>query len=240
MTDESRQPAPDQVPTSAPATIQMGTLSLEQLRGIVLTNPRLAQRVLTDKRVPDEVVRETLRAETLIRLGHIDNVSDAATAAARAIRAAANEKPVAAARLLPPAVILADCAVLADAPDAASSCIDLKHLARDHADLPRMLIAACLRGVAIYHQHSCQHARHLFSRLHAARTRAAGPDALTRALAEARDTIDACCAARDLDHKPPQPSAFTIGALVQPEPLAGALADRILRLPGRHECCATA
>jgi hypothetical protein len=239
MTDESRK-VPGQPPIGASAATRgtggAGLQSLGHLRGIVLTNPRLAQRVLTEQRVADHVVRETLRAETLIRLG---NPRAAATAATGAVEAAAAEDPVAPARLLPAAVVLADCAILSGAPDAASGCIDLKHLAREYADLPRMVVAVALRGVAIYHQRSCRHARRLFSGLHVARARMAGVDAIAVALAEARDTIDACCAARQLGHKPPvQPPAFTVGGLVQSELTPSALADRILRLPGCHDCAA--
>jgi hypothetical protein len=240
VTDQSRHTSAGRSPTERPATIDGPEKpclpSLDHLRRIVVTNPGFAERLLTERRVPDPVLRHTLQAEILIRLG---NTSDAATVATRAVQTAAQEDPVAPARLLPAAVILADCAVLSGAPDAAGSCIDLKHLARNYADHSRMIIAVALRGVAIYHQQSCQHARRLFNGLHVLQARVASAGAIDAALVHARDTIDACCTARRLAHQPPsQRPAFTVCGLVQPQPAPGALADRILRLPGRHDCTA--
>ena len=206
--------------------------SLDQLRGIVLAYPRMAERVLNERRVPDPVLRYTLRAESHLRLGKLDA---AYTAALCAVQTAAEETPVDPARLLPAATVLADSRVLANTPDAITTCTQLADLAEQYSDHQRLTIAALLRAVAVYHHQSCREAQYLLHLLNAPYTDDRSVISTTVALA--RNTIDTCCQRR---HHPHQPSEMcpvvTAGGLVFPGLAPQVPRDRILRWPGTHDC----
>ena len=77
----------------------------------------------------------------------------------------------------------------------------------------------------------------MLDELHTLHARVCGPDALATALGMARDTIDTCCATRHLGRQPPaQPPPFTAGGLVLHDPTPHGFADRLLWLPGIHDC----
>ena len=113
-------------PVSGGVAGLLGHTALERLCEMVLALPNAAQRLLTEQRVPDAVLRYTLLAETALRL---NRPRDAVVLASAAATFAGRETPVDAGRLLPAGTVLADATVLAGAPDAIQACTDLIVLA---------------------------------------------------------------------------------------------------------------
>ena len=137
------------------------------------------------------------------------------------------------AELLPAAIVLADAAVMAGAPDAVKGCADALALANEYGDIQRAAIATGLHAVAVFQQHSCRQARHLLEQ-NGARFR--DPDT-TAALARAAATFDGCCARRGQPHWPPvSRPVITAGGRTHPGIVAPFLSDRLLRWPGCHDC----
>jgi hypothetical protein len=208
----------------------LGHTELERLYSMVLAFPRAADRLLSERRVPDPVVRYTLRAETALRL---DRPREAMTLASGAVDHAVQEAPVDPGRLLPAATILADAAVVAGAPDAVRSCIDLADLAGQFGDEHRAAVAAGLHAVAVYQQESCRQAAHLLDRL----GRGCTDSGIAAAIALACDTVTVCCASRGQPHWPPATlPVITSGGLVQSALTPLFLPDRFQRWPGIHDC----
>jgi hypothetical protein len=197
---------------------------------MVLAFPTAAERLLTERRVPDPVLRHTLRAETTVRL---NRPREAMTCASRAVHHAVQQEPPTAGRLLPAVTVLADAAVLAGAPDTIATCTDLIDLAHQFGDDHRATIGAGLHAVAVYHQRSCHEATDLLLRLVYD-----GDDTATRtAITLAQHSMDGCCARRNEPHRPPAvPPVITAGGLVQPTLTPAFLADRFQRWVGIHDC----
>lgn len=211
----------------------LGRTELERMYGMVLAFPRVADRLLTEHRVPDPVVRHTLAAETAIRL---NKAREAVGLASTAVELAAQESPVDPSRLLPAATVLADAAVVAGAPDAIRSCTDLADLARRFGDKHRATVAAGLHAVAVYQQEGCRQALHLLDRL----SRGCTDSGITAPIALACDTVTLCCAGRGQPHWPPATlPVITSGGLVQSALTPPFLPDRFQRWPGIHDCAPT-
>jgi hypothetical protein len=211
----------------------LGHTERERLYGLVLAFPRVAEGLLTERRVPDPVLRYTLRAETVLRL---NRPREAITHAASAVDHAGHEVPPDHGRLLPAATVLADAVVLAGAPDAIRSCLDLTDLARRFGDEHRATVAAGLHAAAVFHQQSCRHATHLLDQL----ARSCTDAAIATAIHQAGDTVTASCARRGQPHWPPaQLPVITAGGLVQPAIIPLFLRDRFQRWPGIHDCTPT-
>jgi len=212
----------------------LGATDLERLQGLVLAFPRTAVRLLTERRVPDAVVRHTLLAEAAVRLG---NARAAVVIARTAVQLAARETPVDPGRLLPAATVLADAAVVAGAPDAIGSCTDLASLAGRYSDEHRATVAAGLHAVAIFQNKSCREAVVLLHTL----SRAGTESETVAGAGTAIDAIETCCARRRRPHWPPTGRPIiTSGGLVQPALCRAFFADRILRWPGAHDCASPA
>ncbi len=210
-----------------------GTTDLERLRGMVLAFPRTAHRLLNERQAPDTVVRYTLRAEAALRL---DRPREAMALASTAVNHAMREEPVDPGRLLPAVTVLADAAVVAGAPDAVRSCMDLAGLASKVGDQHRLIVAAGLHAVAVFQQHSCREARHLLDQIGHTCT----DGGIVAAISLACDTVTACCAHRGQPHWPPPTlPVITAGGLVQAALTAPFLPDRLLRWPGVHDCSST-
>lgn len=215
---------------AGPLANLLGSTDLERLRGLVLAFPRTAERLLTARHVPDAVVRHTLLAETAIRL---DKAREAAVIARAALQLSAEETPVDPGRLLPAAMVLADAAVVAGAPDAIGSCTDLASLAGRYGDKHRASVAAGLHAVTIYQTTSCRQAVVPLRAL----GRASAESETVAAVGAAIDAIETCCARRAQPHWPPATRpVITSGGLVQPALCRSFFADRILRWPGIHDC----
>lgn len=217
------------VPDAALMSLR-GHTELERICGMVLAFPRTAERLLTERRMPDAVVRYTLLAETAVRLG---KAREAVVIAAAAVKQAGQETPVSPGRLLPAATVLADATVLAGRTDAISSCTDLVALARGHGDEQRAMIAAGLRTAALFHQQGCRAAEELLTTLGHTCT-----DSTVRAAIDlATHTIQTGCTRRDQPHWPPATVPIaTCGGLVQAALRMPLWADRIARWPGIHNC----
>ena len=204
-----------------------GPTELERLYGMVLAFPQTAHRVLTADRVPDAVLRHTLRAETAMRL---DRPREAMTLAGTAVATAAGQGLENPKLLLAAATVLSDAAVVAGAPDAVDSCADLIRLAQEFGDRPRTIIGGFLHAVAVYQQHSCRDAVGMLDRVTAEPDQAA-------AFAAAQRTLEHCCARRDQTHLPGQQRPLvTAGGLIQPALTPMFTIDRLLRWPGIHTC----
>jgi hypothetical protein len=211
-------------------TALQGPTELERLCGMVLAFPLTAERLLTERRVPDPVLRYTLLAETGIRLG---KAREAVMLARDAAQHAARESPIDPSRLLPAATVLTDAAVMAGAPHAVDSCVYLIDLADQFRDELRAAIAAGLHAVAVFQQGSCRHARRLLDGLRGAAT----DGGIAAAAAEAHATIEHCCARRGRPHWPPATlPVITAGGWVQSALTGPFLADRFMRWPGIHDC----
>ncbi|GID26989.1 hypothetical protein [Paractinoplanes brasiliensis] len=207
-----------------------GPTELDRLYGMVLAFPLTAYRVLTADRVPDPVLRHTLRAETAMRL---DRPRKAMTLAGTAVATAARQKVEDPAPLLAAATVLGDAAVVAGAPDAVDSCADLIRLAQGFGDQPRTIIGGFLHAVAVYQQHSCRDAAGMLDRIFGLQQSAA--------LAAARRTFEDCCARRNQTHLPGrQRLLVTAGGLIQPALTPMFTIDRLLRWPGIHTCSSSA
>jgi hypothetical protein len=211
----------------------LGPAELERMCGMVLAFPRAADRLLTQRHVPDPLVRHTLLAETALRL---NKPREAVVLASAAVHLAMLEVPVNPSRLLPAATVLADATVVAGAPEAIPSCSQLADLADRFGDEGRATVAAGLHAVAVYQQNSCQHAVDLLHRL----GRGCTDGGTAAAIALACDTVTACCAARPQTHWPPATlPVITAGGLVQPALTPFFLPDRFQRWPGIHDCTPT-
>jgi hypothetical protein len=213
----------------------LGHTELERLYGMVLAFPRAAERLLTERRVPDPVVRCTLRAETVLRL---DRPREAMTLASRAVdHAVREEPPPAAGRLLPAVTVMADAAVVAGAPDAVRSCMDLVELARRFGDEHRATVAAGLHAVAVYQQRSCREAIHLLKDLGGS----CAEIGIAAVIAQACAAVETCCARGGEPHfSPATLPVITAGGLVHPALTPLFLPDRFQRWRGIHDCTSTA
>lgn len=210
-----------------------GNTELERLRGMVLAYPRTAHRLLNERHVPDAVARYTLRAEAALRL---DRPREAMALASAAVDHAMREEPVDPGRLLPAVTVLSDAAVVAGAPDAVRSCMDLAGLASKFGDQHRLIVAAGLHAVAVFQQHGCREARRLLDQIGHTCT----DSGIVAAISLACDTVTACCARRGQPHWPPPTlPVITAGGLVQAALTAPFLPDRLLRWPGMHDCSST-
>lgn len=215
---------------AGPLANLLGTTDLERLQGLVLAFPQTAERLLTERRVPDAVVRHILLAEAAVRLG---NARAAVVIARAAVQLAARETPVDPGRLLPAATVLADAVVVAGAPDAIGSCTDLASLVGRYGDEHRATVAAGLHAVAIFQNKSCREAVVLLHTL----GRASAESDTVAAAGTAIDAVETCCARRQQPHWPPTATpVITSGGLVQPALCRPFLADRIMRWPGAHDC----
>lgn len=225
-------PVPDRNPDDSLADL-LGHTELERLYGMVLAFPRAAERLLSERRVPDPVVRYTLHAETTLRL---DRPREAMTLASRAVDHAVQEELAAPGRLLPAVTVLADAAVVAGAPDTIRSCMDLVDLARRFGDEHRATVAAGLHSVAVYQQRSCRQAIHLLKRL----GRSCADAGIAAVIAQACAAVETCCAHRGQPHWAPATlPVITGGGLVQPALTPLFLPDRFQRWPGIHDCAPT-
>ena len=208
----------------------LGHTERERLYGMVLAFPRAANRLLNERRVPDLVVRCTLRAEAALRLGR---PREAVTLASAAVDHAGQENPVVSGRLLPAVTVLADAAVVAGAPDAIASCGFLADLAAQFGDGYRVTVAACLNAAAVFQQESCRQAMHLLDRL----GRSCTDDGIATAIGQARDTVAVSCARRGQPHwQPATLPVITAGGLVQSAFTTPFAVDRFQRWPGIHDC----
>lgn len=243
-TDTARPPLADArtegvaMPTpAAPDAALMalcGHTEMDRLCGMVLAFPRTAERLLTERRLPDAVVRYTLLAETAVRLG---KAREAVVIASAALTVAGQQRPIVPGRLLPAATVLADATVLAGRTDAIQSCTDLDLLARRHGDEQRATIAAGLHAAAVLHQHGCRAAEELLTALGHACT----DSTVLAAIDLAVRTIQTGCARRDEPHWPPTTiPVATCGGLVQVALTTPLWADRIARWPAIHHCTRTA
>jgi hypothetical protein len=221
-------------PVSVGVAGLLGHTALERLYGMVLAFPNAAERLLTEQRVPDAVLRYTLLAETALRL---NRPRDAVVLASAAATFAERERPVDASRLLPAGTVLADATVLAGAPDAIQACTDLVVLAGRDGDVQRVIVATGIHAVAIFHQRSCREAEVLLR----AAGRIGGTGEFAAAIRSALDALVSCCARRGEPHWPPATNPLvTSGGLVRPVLARPFLADRLQRWPGCHDCGRTA